>query len=208
MQKEIRGDPTYEMSNIQLFKDLDREAPRSGAIHLERYRRFNEGESVPEIAEKDGVKEATVVESINQGRQMEKMAAQRKITEIRLRGALENEKLREKLRQRLGDHLINAYEEMLKGEFEVMVGENAVMVKNPNIMLKAAAEVRAAISLAEKPAAAQTSIVNVQQSNTSVRSDGSLDFESLAARIRSRQSEPEAIDVEPESEEEEWELDG
>lgn len=184
-----------------MSNDVQNYAPPSPS-DVVRSQRFDKGATLEEIATEDGLDVRIAELSVRRGHKVEVMRMAHRINKLKLKAQLDNEELRDKIRSRLGDKLLQAIESMLEGQ-QVIVSKDketgAILtetITNPKIQAVGVEQFRKAVSLEEKPAPPQT-IVNVQQNNStpSASSEG-LDFESRLRAIRQKQRET-AIKGEP-----------
>ncbi len=184
------------------------------SVSAKRYQRFKEGETIEQIAKKDGVKIETIRLAILAFEKKFALLTQNAIVRERLDGELSNEKLRAAIRSRVHNKVLKAIDTLVTGErkyvsFDQTKGKFVtVKAVDFNMMLQGIKEFQKLVSLEQKPAV-PTTVVNVNQTNTNNPAHGE-DFEERMRRIKKQQKESielaeaeKVIDVEPIEEEEE-----
>ena len=184
------------------------------SVSAKRYQRFKKGETIEQIAKKDGVKVETIRLAILAFDKKFELLTQNAIVRERLEGELSNEKLRAAIRSRVHHKVLKAIDHLVTGDrkyvsFDQTKGEFVtVEAKDFNMMLAGIKEFQKLVSLEQKPAV-PTTVVNVNQTNVNNPAHGE-DFEERMRRIKKQQKESieaaeaeKVIDVEPIEEEEE-----
>jgi len=157
-------------------------------LNDDRLLRYEQGETIEEIAEKDGITPETAAACI---KDIEKRIDFSKLRELRIlkyEGAITNELIRNQYRKDLKTAVKKAVKALVNSDDDKSKAEGI------RLYLKV-------VSLEEKPVAPQTT-VNVQQSNSNINeTDGGppMKMEERIAKIRKMQIEGHAkvIDVEP-----------
>lgn len=187
------------------------------SLPAKRYERFKKGETIEQIAEKDGVKVETIRLAILAFDKKYELLTQNAIVRERLEGELSNEKLRAAIRTRVHAKVLKAIDTLVTGErkyvsFDQTKGKFVtVKATDFNMMLAGIKEFQKLVSLEQKPQV-PTTVVNVNQTNNNNPAQGE-DFEERMRRIKKQQkesieaaeAEKKVIDVEPVEEEEEEE---
>lgn len=161
---------------------------------LARYLRFKHGETFLEIAQSEEMDPKKVEISVRAGRQMYEGQQLLELRDLKHRSLIEAERIREKLRIKVADQLIEGIETLLKGERTIVevnkiTGEVTMhKVVDPELIAIGIDKAMKGISLEERPAPNQTT-VNIQQNNVNDQSSGSVEytFEERLARIRQKQ---------------------
>ena len=165
-------------------------------LDLERYTKFKDGATILDIADEYKITVGVAKHSIEVGRNLCEADDLIRFRDLRYRGAIENEKIRQNIRDRVSVELVDAIMLLLSGKRTIpqvhkVTGE--VTFKefiDPDIIVQGIEAARKAISLEEKPAASQTT-VNIQQNNAGP-SEGhaaiETTYEERLTRIRHAQS--------------------
>lgn len=162
---------------------------------MTRYMLFRNGDSILEMARREGLKPENIARSVRAGHAMYEAEQQMKLRDARIEGALENEKIRENLRYGLSQKIMNALTWMLTGkmeetEIDPVTGNKKVIREwvDPEIISKGLEHARKLTSLEEKPMPSQT-VVNIQQNNvgSDVVGGGGNSYEERLERIRRMQ---------------------
>jgi len=175
-----------------------------------RYQRYRNGETIEQIAAADEVQEKTVRADILAYEKKFETLVQNAVMRERLDGELANERLRKLIRDKLHAKVLKALEHMVTGNKKFIFFDQAkgkvitATAKDWNMMLAAVKEFQKLVSLEQKPAM-PTTVVNVNQTNTSIVGQ-SEDFEERIRRLRKEQEESIAaakvVDIESEPVEE------
>jgi hypothetical protein len=180
-----RRDGTVALSKIE-----------EGSVDMRRYLLVRDhGMSIVEIAKMDGVPPARIQESIKRGRGMYEAEQQIAYRDAKYESAIENEKFRKKLRQRIDTKLEEAIETLLTGRKIVVgidpkTGEiNTQEITDPETIALGVEAASKILALNEKPASTQVAInMNTQiNNNGDGPRGGELTYEDMIDRISERQ---------------------
>ena len=161
---------------------------------LDRYLRMRAGETVVQIAASDRVDVETVLKSCRKGRGMFEAQQLLEIRDLKHEGALETEKIRRDVREKIKDKLIPAVEKLLEGKRQVaevnkVTGQVTIReFDDPDVITMGIEQARKLISLDEKPS--PQTLVQIQQNNVNQESTPSREgsFEERLTRIRQKQA--------------------
>lgn len=171
---------------------------------VKRYLRFmHGGESIVDIAKADGLDPDYARQSITRGRDVMEVENQIRLRSMKMRGAIRNESMKERLREEISQTYVDAIKHMLSGKKDVVEVDKitgAVTVHtiiDPEVIAMGLEAVRKTISIEERPAAVNVNIQNNQQNINETGSGGGLTYEErLQAIHRLQEQGPEPIDVE------------
>ena len=165
---------------------------RRESVNVLRLRRFKAGETADEIAQSEGVRVDTVLYGLRRAEERKQMLFMWKLMDLRLEGAIENERIRKRIRRDLSEKLIKAVDCLLSGK-------RAVIARNPNtgeiivhdtidpeVIAMGVEQARTLLSLEEKPAP-NPIYVNIQNNagdSAEGRTDKDWSYEERIDRIR------------------------
>jgi hypothetical protein len=131
---------------------------RSGeSVDVLRFERFREGQTIEEIAESESVCPSTVRSSIHRGAARERMLKMFHLIELKIDGAIENERIRQRIREEHAERLIKAIEVLLSGKRSVLVthpitGKVTIHeIIDPDVIVMGIEEVIKILGVMEKP---------------------------------------------------------
>jgi hypothetical protein len=166
------------------------------SVDVRRYKMVRDHEmTIVEVATIDQVTPAVVQESVKRGRAICEVEQQMALRDARFESALENEKLRKRLRKKLDkNQLEEAIDALLTGE-KIVVGidpktgeihtEKIIDPETLAMGIEAASKI---LGLNEKPASTQVAInMNTQINNNDGSRAGELTYEDMIDRIHERQ---------------------
>ena len=210
-------------NNKSLLSVLDETTlQKSGTKALERLQRIQNGESIEQITQADGVTEKTVRDSLNEARHLTRTAVEQRVLDLKLQGAEIKEQLRNEILKEFNTALRKAIKMLLTGMREAAFFDQRsgrVITKkivDPTMIVAGVEQLRKIGALDEKPSL-NTQILNIQQNTrNSVYGGQGEDFEERIRRIRKEQEESikaaaaeKVVDVESEEIEEkgpEWDF--
>lgn len=160
-----------------------------------RYRKFKDGgKSIADIATEEGITVEGAKKSIAEGKTRYEMALQSEVLQRKVKGQLENEIIRKRVRRKLANKFLAALDQLLEGK-RVMVSIDKATGKiltqevvDPDMLVAGVTMFHKTVSLEEKPAAAPTVQLNVQNNQNIDAGGGSgWSFEQQMEQIRRKQ---------------------
>jgi hypothetical protein len=168
---------------------------RSGeSVDVHRFESFREGQTVEEIAERENVCPSTVRSSIQRGAARDQMLRMIELIELKIDAAIENERIRQRIREEHSQRLIKAIEVLLSGKRSVLIthpvtGKVTIQeIIDPDVIAMGIEQVIKILGLEEKPVPNPIN-VNIQNNQLESRMDTDLFYEDRLARIRAAQEQ-------------------
>jgi hypothetical protein len=170
---------------------------------LQRYMLFRQGMSVLDIARQEGADPKMIERSVKTGRGMYEGDQQIRLRDAKYESAIENEKIRNKVRTKVADKLVIKIDELLEGKRPIVETDKLTglvtihEITDPDVVAMGIEAAMTVISLKERPMPNQT-IVNIQNNQGDGRIGGNeLTFEERIERIHGAQmGQPPAVEEE------------
>ena len=130
---------------------------RRESVDVLRLGRFKAGETVEEIAESEGVTPGTVLAGVQRAQKRKEMFLLFELVDMKLQGALDNERIRHRIRSELSEKLVSALELLLSGKRTIIISNPitgeivAEEIIDPEVIAIGIEQVIKIISIEQRP---------------------------------------------------------